>query len=160
MMFLSVSSPLTLLSIKSVFAMLTMLMGPQSRGTVRLASADPFAKPLIDHNYLGHPLDLAVLAEGVKFAHEIVTEGKGTRDHVVGAWPEGRKFATSDDEWKQYVREQVGTTYHPSCTCKMGPDSDETAVVDPRLRVRGVKNLRVAGALCALADVLLMWLVC
>lgn len=122
-----------------------MLMGPQSRGSVRLASSDPFAKPLIDHNYLGHSLDLAVLAEGVKLGHEIVTEGKGTKEHVSGAWPAGRKLAQSDDEWKEYVKEQVGTTYHPSCTCKMGPESDGTAVVDPRLRVRGVKNLRVAG---------------
>lgn len=122
-----------------------MLMGPQSRGTVRLSSPDPFSKPLIDHNYLGSPLDLAVLAEGVKFGHEIVTLGSGTKEHVRGMWPEGRKVPTSDEEWKTYVRDQVGTTYHPSCTCRMGPEGDERAVVDPRLRVRGVKNLRVAG---------------
>lgn len=130
---------------QSVFAILTMLMGPQSHGTVRLASSDPFAKPLIDHNYLGSPLDLAVLAEGVKFGHEIVTQGAGTKLHVRGSWPEGRKVPQNDEEWKGYVREQVGTTYHPSCTCRMGPEGDEGAVVDPRLRVRGVKNLRVAG---------------
>lgn len=123
-----------------------MLMGAQSRGTVRLRSSDPFDKPIIDHNYLAEPLDLATMAEGVKFIHEVVMEGKGTKHHVHGAWPAGRVFAKTDEEWKQYVREQVGTTYHPSSSVKMGPDSDPTACVDPRLRVRGVKNLRVAGA--------------
>lgn len=122
-----------------------MLFGTQSRGTVRLRSADPFEKPIIDHNYLSNPLDLAMLAEGVKFSHEVVMEGKGTKEHVRGAWPEGRQFPKTDDEWKQYVREQTGTTYHCASTVKMGPDSDPTACVDPRLRVRGVKNLRVAG---------------
>lgn len=120
-------------------------MAPHSLGTVRLRSSDPFDKPIIDHNYLAHPLDLAVLAEGVKYVHEIVTEGAGTKNHIKGAWPEGRKFAQNNEEWKKYVKEQAGTTYHPSRTCKMGPLSDEKAVVDPRLRVRGVKNLRVAG---------------
>lgn len=122
-----------------------MLMAPHSTGTVRLRSSDPFDKPLIDHNYLADPLDLAVLTEGVKYIHEIVTEGKGTKDHIKGAWPEGRKLAGNNEEWKKYVREQAGTTYHPSGTCKMGPLTNKGNVVDPRLRVRGVKNLRVAG---------------
>jgi choline dehydrogenase-like flavoprotein len=122
-----------------------MLMGAQSRGTVRLRSANPFDKPIIDHNYLADPLDIATMTEGVKLVHEVVMEGKGTKDHVRGAWPEGRVFAKTDEEWKQYVREQIGTTYHPSSSVKMGPDYDPTACVDPRLRVRGVKNLRVAG---------------
>ncbi|KAF8317355.1 hypothetical protein DL93DRAFT_2076961 [Clavulina sp. PMI_390] len=128
----------------SVFANLTMLFGSQSKGTVRLRSADPFDKPVIDHKYLEHPMDLAILAQGCKWAHEVVMQGKGTKQHITGAWPTGRKFPETDEEWKQYVREQVGTTYHPGKTVKMGPDSDPEACVDPRLRVRGVKNLRVA----------------
>ena len=55
--------------------------------------------------------------------------GKGTKQHITGAWPTGRKFPETDDEWKQYVREQVGTTYHPGSTVKMGPDSDPEACV-------------------------------
>jgi choline dehydrogenase-like flavoprotein len=121
-----------------------MLCGPQSRGTVRLASSDPNAKPIIDHNYLSSPLDVAVLAEGTRFAHEVVIEGKGTAQHIAGAWPTTRIHPANQDEWKEYVRQQAGTCYHPSSTCKMGPDSDSEAVVDPRLRVRGVKGLRVA----------------
>ncbi|KAF8313587.1 alcohol oxidase [Clavulina sp. PMI_390] len=110
-----------------------------------LALCRPFAPPIIDHAYLSNPLDLAVLAEGTKLVHEIVMEGKGTKDHVRGPWPaDGLAFPNTDEGWKQYVREHMSTAFHPACTVKMGPESDPTACVDPRLRVRGVKNLRVA----------------
>ncbi|KAF9518484.1 GMC oxidoreductase [Hydnum rufescens UP504] len=92
----------------------------------------------------GKGLDVSVLAEGARYAHEIVIEGAGTREHIAGAWPSSRVYPNGDEEWKEYVRQQVWTSYHPSSTCKMGPDWDEEAVVDPRLRVRGVKGLRVA----------------
>ena len=131
---------------ESCFATVTMLCGPQSRGSVRLISSDPHEKPKIDHCYLENELDVAVLAEGSRYIHEVVTEGTGTREHVAGAWPPTRVHPNGDEEWKEYVRQQAGTCYHPSSTCKMGPDGDEEAVVDPRLRVRGVKGLRVAGA--------------
>ena len=130
---------------ESCFATLTMLCGPQSRGTVRLASSNPHTKPKIDHNYLSTPLDVALLAEGCRHIHNVVLNGAGTKDHVAGAWPKSRVHPNDTEEWRQYVRQQAGTCYHPSSTCKMGPDTDEEAVVDPRLRVRGVKGLRVAG---------------
>ena len=122
-----------------------MLCGPQSRGTVRLASSNPHTKPKIDHNYLSTPLDVALLAEGCRHIHNVVLNGAGTKDHVAGAWPKTRVHPNDTEEWRQYVRQQAGTCYHPSSTCKMGPDTDVEAVVDPRLRVRGVKGLRVAG---------------
>lgn len=129
----------------SAFAMITMLCGPHSRGTVRLSSASVHDKPKIDHHYLEHPLDVAVLAAGTKLAHEVAVEGAGTKDHIAGAWPIDRIHPEGADEWKAYVRQQAGTCYHPGGTCKMAPDSDPEGVVDPRLRVRGVEGLRVAG---------------
>ncbi|KAF9502908.1 GMC oxidoreductase [Hydnum rufescens UP504] len=95
-----------------------MLCGTQSRGSIRLNASDPHGNPKIDHNYLANELDVAVLAEGCRYVNEIVTEG--------------------------ICKATSRTCYHPASTCKMGPDEDEEAVVDPRLRVRGVKSLRVA----------------
>lgn len=132
--------------------MITMLCGPQARGTVRLRASgtpdgppDPHVQPLIDHAYLSSPLDVAVLAEGCRLAHDVVVDGSKTKDHVVGAWPTGTVHPQNAQEWREYVRAQAGTCYHPGGTCKMGPDGDEWAVVDERLRVRGVLGLRVAG---------------
>jgi choline dehydrogenase-like flavoprotein len=124
-----------------------MLCGTQSRGSIRLNSSDPHVKPKIDHNYLANELDVAVLAEGCRYVNEVVTEGAGTREHIAGPWPPTRVHPNGDEQWKEYVRQQAGTCYHPASTCKMGPDEDEEAAVDPRLRVRGVRGLRVAGAL-------------
>ncbi|KAF9520201.1 GMC oxidoreductase [Hydnum rufescens UP504] len=129
---------------ESCFAVITMLCGTQSRGSIRLNASDPHVKPKIDHNYLANELDVAVLAEGCRYVNEIVTEGAGTREHIAGPWPTTRAHPNGDKQWKEYVRQQAGTCYHPASTCKMGPDEDEEAVVDPRLRVRGVKSLRVA----------------
>jgi len=129
---------------ESCFATLTMLCGPQSRGTVRLSSSDPHAKPKIDHNYLATTLDVALLAEACRHIHNVVVNGAGTKNHVGGAWPKTRVPPNDTEEWRRYVRQQAGTCYHPSSTCKMGPDTDEEAVVNPRLCVRGVKGLRVA----------------
>ncbi|KAF9509379.1 GMC oxidoreductase [Hydnum rufescens UP504] len=131
---------------RDCFATITMLCGAQSRGSVRLNSSDPHVKPKIDPNYLANQLDVAVLAEGCRYVHQVVTEGTGTRDHIAGAWPPSRVHPDGDEEWKEYVRQQAGTCYHPAGTCKMGPAEDKQAVVDPRLRVRGVKSLRVADA--------------
>jgi choline dehydrogenase-like flavoprotein len=131
----------------SAFAMITMLCSPNSRGTVRLSSSSPTAKPIIDHAYLSDPLDVSALAAGTALAHDIALEGAGTKEHIAGAWPVGRISPNGRDKWKEYVRQQAGTCYHPAGTCKMAPDSDPEGVVDPRLRVRGVKGLRVAGKL-------------
>lgn len=127
----------------SAFAMITMLLGPQSRGTVRLQSSNPDDKPIIDHNYLATELDLAMLAEGTRLGHEIIMEGP-TAKHIDAAWPKLRVHPKTDTEWKEYTKQQAGTCYHPAGTCKMAPSSDPEGVVDHRLRVRNVANLRVA----------------
>ncbi|KAL7274742.1 hypothetical protein RUND412_002350 [Rhizina undulata] len=131
---------------KSAFAIIPELFSPRSRGTVALKSRDPMENPLVYHNYLGDPLDLEALAEACAYGNEIVMRGRGTRDIVKAAWPatSAHHLFKTRDEWKPFVREHATTCYHPGGTCKMGKPSDPMAVVDERLRVRGVKGLRIA----------------
>lgn len=131
---------------KHTFSIIAELFSPRSRGIVTLASVDPKANPVVDHNYLADPLDLTVLSEACAFGNEIVTKGRGTKDILTGSWPATltHHTYTHRDEWKPYVRENATTCYHPGGTCKMGRASDESTVVDARLRVHGVKGLRVA----------------
>jgi choline dehydrogenase len=115
---------------------------PESRGEIRLHSGDPFDPPEIDPNYLSADPDLEVLVEGVKTAREIIAASPfdGVRGREV--WP-GEDVQT-DAEIAEHVRETATTVYHPVGTCKMG--DDDMAVVDDRLRVRGVEGLRVVDA--------------
>ncbi|KAL1966341.1 hypothetical protein VTN77DRAFT_4694 [Rasamsonia byssochlamydoides] len=136
------------------FSMISELFGPRSRGTVTLKSKDPLEKPVVDTNYLADPLDLEVLAEACRFGNEIVMQGKGTKDIVKGSWPphlNHHKYTTRE-EWKEYVKENATTCYHAAGTCKMGKADDPTSVVDEKLRVKGVKNLRVAD--CSIMPIL------
>lgn len=131
---------------KHCFSMIAELFSPQSRGKVSLKSADPLDNPIVEHNYLDHPLDLEVLAEACAFGNEIVVKGKGTKDIVKGSWPENltHHAYTHRNDWKPYVKDHATTCYHPGGTCKMGDVTDPTAVLDHELKVRGVKGLRVA----------------
>ncbi|KAK4986798.1 hypothetical protein LTR50_005093 [Elasticomyces elasticus] len=128
------------------FSMITELFSPRSKGTVTLSSADPLDNPIVDHDYLSDPLDVLVLSEGVRFGNEIVMKGKGTADVVKGAWPAKltHNAYTSREEWVPYVKQHATTCYHPAGTCKMGKSSDPMAVLDEKLKVRGVEGLRVA----------------
>jgi choline dehydrogenase-like flavoprotein len=131
---------------KHAFAMCTLLFNQHSRGSVTLKSADPMDNPIVDHAYLEDPLDMLVMSEACRFANEIIMKGKGTKDVIKGSWPEGlahHGFETRE-EWEPHVREHATTCYHASGTCAMGKSDDPNAVLDSRLRVRGVRNLRVA----------------
>lgn len=112
---------------------------PESRGTVRLASSDPTTAPLIDPAYCREPGDLDALVAAIRHARAIMHARPFhpflTRELYPG--PDVR----SDLEVADYVRGSAITTYHPVGTCKMG--IDDAAVVDPRLRVRGLEALRV-----------------
>nr|CAH7724670.1 unnamed protein product [Callosobruchus chinensis] len=135
---------------KDVWTLMPLLLRPRSRGWVRLRNKNPFAPPLIHANYFDDPHDIKTLVEGAKIAINI-SESRafkrfGSRLHRI-PFPNCKhlQFA-SDAYWECHIRTISMTIYHPVGTCKMGPDSDKEAVVDPRLRVYGVSGLRVIDA--------------
>ena len=118
------------------------LLRPKSRGSVTLSSADPFAAPLIDPNFLAERSDLDVLVRGFKAMRRILGQpalaGHGARELAPSA------TAKSDAEIEAFIRGHADTIYHPVGTCRMG--SGPLDVVDAELRVRGIAGLRVVDA--------------
>ncbi|MEV6900022.1 GMC oxidoreductase [Amycolatopsis sp. NPDC051372] len=115
---------------------------PQARGAVRIAGPDPSAPPLIDPNYLGAERDVLRLVDAVAVAREIAAA------HPFDAW-RGKELhpgpeARDQQSLREFVTRATGTYFHPVGTCAMGTGPD--AVVDPDLRLRGVRGLRVADA--------------
>jgi choline dehydrogenase len=115
---------------------------PKSRGTVRLRSADPAAPPVVDPNFLGHPDDLRVSTEGVKISREIFSQPSLAKYVKRIRFPDDS--VRSQAEFEAYARQYGRTSYHPTCTCRMG--KDELAVVDPQLRVRGLDGIRICDS--------------
>jgi choline dehydrogenase len=115
---------------------------PQSRGFVHIKSADPFAQPRIVCNFLKEYEDQQAMIGGLKIARRLV-EQPALRPYVKFEITPGQDCRT-DDELLDFALRTGATVYHPVGACKMGPDSDPTAVVDPRLKVRGISGLRVA----------------
>lgn len=128
------------------FAMCCFLCGMQSRGEVKLKSTNPKDTALVDHRYLSDKRDLYMMAEGCRWANEVVTQGEGTKDLIKGSWPPGTShhLNKTNEDWHDHVIKYASTSYHPVGTCKIGKADDPKAVVDAKLRVFGVKNLRVA----------------
>jgi choline dehydrogenase-like flavoprotein len=93
---------------------------------------------------LENDVDITVLAEGCRLGHEVLTKGKGTKDLIIGFWPNIFSYPKTTNDWKEYARKFSDACYHAAGTCKMAPDSDPVGVVDNRLRVRNVMGLRVA----------------
>ena len=118
------------------------LLRPKSRGTLRLASADPQVAPLIDPAFLKDPDDVARLVQGFKRVRELMHQPALARHG--GQESAASRAAQSDAQIEQFVRNHADTIYHPVGTCRMGTDA--LAVVDARLRVHGVKALRVVDA--------------
>ncbi len=118
------------------------LQKPESVGHIRLKSKDPFVAPAIQPNYLASETDLAACVEGVKLAREIFASNQFNRFRGKEWWP--GEAAKSDDDFAEHIRQTAETIYHPIGTCKIGFDA--MAVVDDRLRVRGVDGLRVVDA--------------
>jgi choline dehydrogenase len=126
---------------RPALTVMSTLIYPKSRGTLRLASADPDAAPLIDPGYLTEPDDARVLLDGVELLRETFRSGRVASD--VAELHPGPQLRTRADLAAD-LPQRATTVYHPVGTCRMG--SDERAVVDPQLRVRGVAGLRVADA--------------
>ena len=116
----------------------------ESRGFVKLRSSVAHDHPIIEPNYLQMEADVRCMREGVKLTREIM--GQPAFDSVRGDEIMPGDGTKSDEDIDAFVRKRSETCYHPCGTSKMGSDSDETAVVDPALRVRGVDQLRIADA--------------
>ncbi|WP_405983625.1 GMC family oxidoreductase [Streptomyces sp. NBC_00872] len=119
-------------------------VNPQSRGSVRLASAEAGTAPLVDPDYLGDSRDIETMTTGLRVARRI-----GAAD-ALGAWRDeevlpGPGITDDEDAVRDYLGRSLLVYYHYVGTCRIGPDGT-TAVVDPELRVRGVTGLRVADA--------------
>jgi len=119
-------------------------------GNLRLASNNPLTKPIIWGNYLNDPMDVAVLVEGIQIALSLVnTTAMAKYDMILNnaPIPECSQYQfLSKEYWACAVRQDTGPENHQAGSCKMGPATDPSAVVDQRLRVYGIKNLRVADA--------------
>ena len=135
---------------KDVWTVWPIVQYPKSVGRLTLRSKDPFVPPRMDPNFYSHPYDLELVLEGLKLAVNISrTESfqrYGSKLHDV-KFPgcASHQFAT-DDYWRCAIKHLPSMMNHEIGTCKMGPESDPDAVVDPRLRVYGVKGLRVVDA--------------
>lgn len=129
------------------FCMTPNIPRPKSRGKLYLTSPDPSVKPALDFRYFTDPngYDAATLVAGIKAARKIAEQEpfKGWLKQEVAPGPK----VQSDAEISEYARRAAHTVYHPAGTTKMGDvDSDRFAVVDPHLKVRGMRNLRIADA--------------
>ena len=124
------------------YSILTCDLRPLSRGRITLESADPLAAPRIEPNYAAHERDLERLVIGVKKAREVLAQ-KAFDPHRLEELEPGPEVQT-DEQIRDWIRDHAETIYHPVGSCKMG--LDEMAVVDPRLRVHGIAQLRVVDA--------------
>jgi 4-pyridoxate dehydrogenase len=121
-----------------------VVLRPESRGRLSLASADPRAPIRIEPNFFSRDKDLKVIRDGMRMAREVLAQSPLQRFGSVESVPGVDK--TSDAEFNDYIRATATTVYHPLGTCKMGGERDETAVVDPELKLRGIEGLRVVDA--------------
>ncbi|CAH1184398.1 unnamed protein product [Phyllotreta striolata] len=134
----------------ALFSLAVTLLNPKSKGRVLLNSTDPHDPPIIHSGYLTIEDDIETMVEGVRFAEAIYkTDPMRKFDPKLLKLTlpacDGYQY-DSDEYWKCVIRHQAATVYHLSGTCRMGPVDDGTAVVDSRLRVHGVRNLRVVDA--------------
>jgi choline dehydrogenase-like flavoprotein len=115
---------------------------PRSSGTVRLKSAEPSDPPLLDPNYLADPHDREMSIRGLKLTQEILAQS------ALSGFIEAERLpgpdVRTDDEYFAFICEHSKTSHHAAGTCRMG--ADDNAVVDQRLRFRGIDGLRIADA--------------
>jgi choline dehydrogenase len=121
------------------------LLRPVSKlGEVKITSKDPNTAPYININFLADDLDVLALREGVRYINDILMNGDGMKDLIEGDYPFPMP-RTSDAAMDKQILERAQTGYHPCGTLRIGKDVTH-GVVDSKLRVYGVKNLRVSDA--------------
>jgi choline dehydrogenase len=126
----------------SAFSASVCQLRPESRGSLRIKSADPSVAPEIRINYLATETDRTTNVEGLRILRRILN-APALKPYVVEELEPGTK-TTADEDLLNYCRARGSTIYHPTSTCRMG--NDPLAVVDQRLRVRGIDGLRVIDA--------------
>jgi choline dehydrogenase/4-pyridoxate dehydrogenase len=126
------------------FSLRAVMLRPESRGEITLASADPRAPVRIRQNFLATENDRRTIRDGLKLVRRMVATPP-LADFAARELKPGPEVQ-SDDDLDAYVRATAATAHHPLGTCKMGCEGDKTAVVDPDLRVRGIEGLRVVDA--------------
>ena len=129
---------------EDTFACRIVVLRPQSRGTIQLASSDPAAHPRIRQNLLCAGDDWATLKAAVTLFDEVARQ-PALKPFIARQIAPDPAMKTGE-RFEAFIRNTVVTTHHPCGTCKMGPAGDPAAVVDPHLRVHGVDNLRVVDA--------------
>jgi len=117
---------------------------PKSRGHVRIISPDAFHKPEITFNYLSHADDVADWRRVIRLTRNIL--GQDALEPYRGREIQPGAEVQTDDEIDSWVRQNVESAYHPSCSCKIGSDDDPMAVLDCQCRVRGATGLRVVDS--------------
>jgi choline dehydrogenase len=127
---------------RPAFVMACSLVGPHSRGAVRLRSGDPKARVAATYNYFAERADMDAMVDGIERMREIATAAP--LQGLVGREIHPGERARTRAEVEEKVRHEVEHTYHPACTARIGTEAD--GVVDAELRVHGVEALRVADA--------------
>ena len=117
---------------------------PESRGKVWITSNDPAAKPRIIFNYISTEQDKQDWRDTIRLSREILNQP--AMDAYRGDEIQPGLNITSDEDIDRWVRENVESAYHPSCTCKLGADDDPMAVLDDQCKVRGIESLRVVDS--------------
>ncbi|MDW6002452.1 choline dehydrogenase [Vibrio mangrovi] len=117
---------------------------PESRGKITITSSDPHIKPAIEFNYLSTEQDQQDWRDCIHLTREILSQP--ALDAYRGDEIQPGAGINSDEEIDQWVRENVESAYHPSCSCKMGSSEDPMAVVDSQCRVMGIEQLRIVDS--------------
>ncbi|TOM77320.1 choline dehydrogenase [Vibrio parahaemolyticus] len=117
---------------------------PESRGTVEVVSSNPNDKPKIEFNYISTDQDKQDWRDCIRLTREILNQP--SMDEYRGDEIQPGLHITTDEQIDEWVKQNVESAYHPSCSCKMGADDDPLAVLDEQCQVRGIQGLRVVDS--------------